>query len=636
MKNQNKNIFFVDYGEKIIFLFSQKKGNKADLKISESENGFNFSLLKQEIIFKKTEKTSENLDKSENFNIAKTKNHYFLHYEKIVGKLKNKKIYGAVSPDLVNWKVLGVLKGLDNAGSIVPDFFYDNDQVMYLVHDNKIKIAYSQDLLKWTMLSKNILEPRSDKFDNNIINPANVFVRNREIILFYYHKDKNNQYSIGFAVINYDNPEKVIYRCDEAVWTQNKDYKLKPIGITEINGRLASYWEKENGDIFLVFLPSIIYYNQQEISFFKNNNWQKLIIRLEKQDKNPIISPIRCNHWESLAAFNPTAFEYEDKVHILYRAMSHDAISSVGYAVSLDGIHINKRYNRPIYVPRESFEGVNGVVFDYNKTPRYMSGGGWGGCEDARATVINDRLYILYAAFDGYSEPNVAISSISLEDFKKEKWEKWTKPVLITNSLLSTKNPQATEWTRLDRPKAKHTGEKDASVLPEKINGKYVIFHRIWPNIVLDFVDDLEFDGKTFLRGDYLIKIRPQMWDSAKICLAATPVKTKDGWLLIYNAVDKKDPSKYKIGAMLLDLADPRKVLYRCSHPILEPEKCYENNGLKHGIVFACGAIIRNGVLFVYYGGSDEHSCVATYDLEDFLFKLKIDSTCEERDLNIF
>ncbi|MCD6179036.1 MAG: hypothetical protein J7K39_03945, partial [Bacteroidales bacterium] len=131
----------------------------------------------------------------------------------------------------------------------------------------------------------------------------------------------------------------------------------------------------------------------------------------------------------------------------------------------------------------------------------------------------------------------------------------------------------------------------------------------------------------TFLRGEHLIKIRPQMWDSAKIALAAAPIKTAEGWLLIYNAVDKKDSARYKIGAMLLDLKDPKKVICRCSHPILEPEEDYENNGLKHGIVFAGGAIIKNGTLFVYYGGSDQHSCIATYNANDFLRELKKDSS---------
>jgi len=622
MTLKNKNLFFINNGKKVFFFYGQKKNKKLELKLAESENGFNFSLLKKKAVIKKTEKTNENLTRGQNFHVSKIGEQYFLNYENFVGKSKNIKVQGALSSDLCVWKTTKTLKGINNSGALVPDFFYDDDQAMYLSRKNNIQIAYSKDLIKWETEAANVLETRDDKFDNNKIIPANAFVKNREIILFYYHIDKKNNYSVGFAIMNYDNPEKVIYRCEEAIWEQDKKCYFNPIAITEIDGRFVLYWEKKNSEIFLILLAPITHYNQysvQSSSPFK--------ILLKKAEHNPVLSPILSNAWEAIATFNPTVFELDGKVHILYRAMGRDAISSVGYAVSNDGINIHKRYDKPIYVPRESFEGVNGVEFDKNITPKYMSGGGWGGCEDARATVIDDRLYIMYAAFNGYSDSNVAISSISLDDFRNEKWKNWDKPILLTNSLLSTKNPEATEWTRADRPGIQHTGEKDAAILPEKINGKYVIFHRIWPNIVIDFVDDLNFDGKTFLRGEHLIKIRPQMWDSAKIALAAAPIKTAEGWLLIYNAVDKKDSARYKIGAMLLDLKDPKKVICRCSHPILEPEEDYENNGLKHGIVFAGGAIIKNGTLFVYYGGSDQHSCIATYNANDFLRELKKDSS---------
>jgi len=78
---------------------------------------------------------------------------------------------------------------------------------------------------------------------------------------------------------------------------------------------------------------------------------------------------------------------------------------------------------------------------------------------------------------------------------------------------------------------------------------------------------------------------------------------------------------------MLLDLKDPAKVICRCSNPILEPEEYYENHGLKPGIVFAGGAIIKDGTLFVYYGGSDQHACIATHDAEDFIKQLKDDGS---------
>ena len=85
-----------------------------------------------------------------------------------------------------------------------------------------------------------------------------------------------------------------------------------------------------------------------------------------------------------------------------------------------------------------------------------------------------------------------------------------------------------------------HIIDKNACILPEKINGKYVIFHRVFPNILIDFVDDLDFDGKTrWLAGQYEIPVRALSsdWDSRKVGCGPPPLKTKDGWLLIYQAV---------------------------------------------------------------------------------------------------
>ena len=82
-------------------------------------------------------------------------------------------------------------------------------------------------------------------------------------------------------------------------------------------------------------------------------------------------------------------------------------------------------------------------------------------------------------------------------------------------------------------------------------------------------------------------------------------------------------PDRYRIGALLLDLDDPTKVLYRSTQPILEPQEHYENHGHKWGVVFTCGAVVKDGTLFVYYGGADACVCVATAPIDAFLHDLK-------------
>ena len=325
---------------------------------------------------------------------------------------------------------------------------------------------------------------------------------------------------------------------------------------------------------------------------------------LYRYENNPILVPIKENVWESKAVFNPAALYLDKRVHIIYRAIGDSDTSVLGYATSKNGLKIDERLNQPIYVPRETFEGATPIQYQELETiGLYASGGGgYGGCEDPRLTRIGNTIYMTYVAYNGYSPPRVALTLIGVSDFLKGKW-RWKKPVLISKPGVINKN---------------------ACIFPEKIKGKYVIFHRVFPDILVDYVDDLEFDGKTrWLEAKDFIRPRVSFWDSRKVGAGAPPIKTKKGWLFIYQAVDDLDPLyRYKIGAMLLDLENPVKVLARCKVPILEPIADYEFNGWKSGVVYPCGAVVIKGRLFVYYGASDKVTCVATADLNQFLDNL--------------
>ena len=331
---------------------------------------------------------------------------------------------------------------------------------------------------------------------------------------------------------------------------------------------------------------------------------------LERFDGNPILESEPKHWWESKAVFNPGVIYEDGKVHIVYRAVGDSEVSVLGYASSSDGFHIEERLDQPIYVPREPFEGA-GLVYPtpshYQRTyvsiegEDYVSGVGWGGCEDPRLTRIDDRVFMTYVAFDGYSPPRVALTSIHISDFLAKNWQ-WKKPVLISPPGVVDKN---------------------ACILPGKINSKYVIFHRIFPDILIDFVDDLDFDGTTrWLIGEFKIRPRKTYWDSRKVGAGPPPIKTKDGWLLIYHAVGERDPGRYKMGMMLLDLKDPTRVLARSEEPILEPQVWYENEGWKAGVIYPCGAVVIKDRLLVYYGGADKVTCVASAKLDELLEQL--------------
>ena len=73
-------------------------------------------------------------------------------------------------------------------------------------------------------------------------------------------------------------------------------------------------------------------------------------------DENPILNPNPIEAWQSRAVFNPAAIKLNDKIHIIYRAMSEDNTSVMGYFNSVDGFHVNELSHQPIYSPRADFE----------------------------------------------------------------------------------------------------------------------------------------------------------------------------------------------------------------------------------------------------------------------------------------
>lgn len=161
---------------------------------------------------------------------------------------------------------------------------------------------------------------------------------------------------------------------------------------------------------------------------------------------------------------------------------------------------------------------------------------------------------------------------------------------------------------------------KNWVVFPEKIHGKYAVLHSVSPDVCVDYFDTLDFDGSTFIKSSYQWKPNKDRWDMFVRGVGPSPLKTREGWLVLYHATTRD--CGYKLGAMLLDLNDPTKVICRSHGPILEPKVWYENEGAKPRIVYSCGAIIKDEKLFVYYGSADTVSCVATVPIRILLDSL--------------
>ncbi len=405
-----------------------------------------------------------------------------------------------------------------------------------------------------------------------------------------YFDPGDRTFEIRAALLDAKDPTKVIGQTRQALLVPKESYELygKVDNIVFPSGGFIS------GDELNV------YYGAADTvcasAKFKLKEVIKDILEEEKDrsillryKKNPIISPKEENDWENFATYNAGAIYLGGKFHILYRGQAKSGRSVLGYASSRNGFTIDERLSEPVYVPREDFEK--------------KEGDGFSGCEDPRMMIIGDNIYMFYTAYDGVNPPSVALTSIKKKDFLDKKWN-WTKPKLLSPLRQFNKN---------------------ACVFPEKIKGKYVILHRIDKSIDFHYSNDLKFNKCELYEENNWLVPRKGNWDDLKIGIAGPPVKTKYGWLLIYHGVEKDDTS-YRLGAVLLDLKDPERILGRTERPILEPHMEYEKQGQVNNVIFSCATILKEDTVYIYYGGADTHLAVASVKLDKLIQKIKRES----------
>jgi len=215
------------------------------------------------------------------------------------------------------------------------------------------------------------------------------------------------------------------------------------------------------------------------------------------------------------------------------------------------------------------------------------------GIEDCRIAGIEGKYYLTYTAVSNYG---------------------------YGVGLMST-----SDWTDFNRYGMIISGpNKDCALFEEKINGRYCCLHR--PNMTViggNYIwlaesNDLQYWG----RHKFVAGTRDGMWDSERIGAGASPIKTNKGWLEIYHGADKNH--RYCLGALLLDLDDPSKVIARSEKPIMEPITDYEKNGFFGNVIFTNGHIVKGDAITIYYGASDKVICKAELSINDILDSLKI------------
>jgi predicted GH43/DUF377 family glycosyl hydrolase len=320
-----------------------------------------------------------------------------------------------------------------------------------------------------------------------------------------------------------------------------------------------------------------------------------------------VIEPDLNRAYEAGGVLNPATGQHNGTSYMLYRSVAaephnYSRIMLAELHPKGDGLEA-KRLDKAALEPQEAYEKWRDGVH--------------GGVEDPRVTPLEDGTYIMaYTAYGdgpgGDALPRIALArSNNLLD--------WERLGLIKYTPLELKGRSGQTYT-ID---LQTISNKDAMLFPEKIGGSYVLMHRptfppaiakdhgVPASIWLSYSDDL------ITWTEHTLVLSPeQPWERLKTGGGTPPLRTKKGWLIFYHAVDgtsDTDPDrKYLAGAVLLDLKDPRKVIYRSAQPVLKPGTKEEQVGVVNNVVFPTGyLLLADGRLQVIYGMADQAIGVA-------------------------
>jgi predicted GH43/DUF377 family glycosyl hydrolase len=314
---------------------------------------------------------------------------------------------------------------------------------------------------------------------------------------------------------------------------------------------------------------------------------------------------------------NPGVFQYQDRTYLLIRVAERPELvqGRVQVPVMENGALKIHAWNADdpllnISDPREYKYDGQGYLSTLSHLALFVSDDGinfapapqrclWGkgileafGVEDCRVTTFEDgRYFLTYTAVSSWGY-GVGLRETS-------DWETFREHGMI----ISPSN-------------------KDAAIFERKVAGRYACLHRPSGVIVgghyiwMAFSDDLIHWGQ----HRPVAKTRPGKWDGSRIGAGAAPIYTEAGWLELYHGADAN--SRYCLGALLLDLTKPWKVLARSDNPIMEPTADYEKAGFFGNVVFTNGHLVNGDIISLYYGASDSVICGATLSVRQILKSL--------------
>lgn len=339
-------------------------------------------------------------------------------------------------------------------------------------------------------------------------------------------------------------------------------------------------------------------------------------------EQNPLLRPIDLKPSSALmkieCLLNPGVFQFENKTWLLLRVAERPE-------------QIKGQISLPIYNERGEIEILrfNENDPDLNRIDaRVISYKG----QDYLTTLSHLRLVCSddgrnFYQPEGYS-PLLGKNKLEAYGIEDCRVTEIDGLFYLTYTMVSHAGVGVGLRTTRDWKNFEHAGmilpphNKDCALFNEKINGKYYALHRpsspqlggnyIW---LADSPDTLHWGNH-----HCLATTRPNHFDSARLGAGAAPIKTEQGWLEIYHGADASH--RYCLGALLLDLKDPTKVIARSEQPFMEPTADYEQTGFFGNVVFTNGHIVKGDKIYMYYGASDEVICGAEFSIQEILATL--------------
>lgn len=321
--------------------------------------------------------------------------------------------------------------------------------------------------------------------------------------------------------------------------------------------------------------------------------------------------------FDNQAVLNPACVERDGVTHMFYRGVRQsDMHSAIGYCQLVNN-KVVKRLSEPVLFPEQ----------DYEKE----------GVEDPRIVFLDGLYYLFYTAYDGKNALFAYATSTDLVSFTKHGLLSPRISYAEAGSLFSCSKTKMREKYFLFESYIKDRQgsdillwEKDAFIFPEKFNNKFALVHRILPGIQVIYFDDFKDLTDDYWRdylgdlGEYVLLDPEYRFESRNIGGGCPPIKTKEGWLLIYHAVeDSRKGRIYHAAAALLDLADPKKLIGRLKRPLFSPSQQWEKHGDVNNVVFPSGSVVKDGRLYIYYGAADKRIAARSVDIEELLKELK-------------